>query len=219
MPDDVKLNSLSRYSKQSPRLVLEEYSHCEIPAGCGGVVLRWRKPDQEFAIVFRSGARNGRTPYVGLDGQDTDHASKHMLKPGTHVLAIQKAEVDPSKPVLLFAAQVEAQYQRILELQGDTSLLSLGDGSWKYSLAPQADEAWQAPDFDDSAWPALQAQPKKKVTKKDAFWDEEILELGAHYLWLDRKAEAVQAALAASEDGKTLSLSIRKVFTILSKAQ
>lgn len=219
MPDELKLNNLSRYSKQSPRLVLEEYSHCEIPAGCGGVVLRWRKPDQEFAILFRSGASNGRTPYVGLDGQDTDHASKHMLKPGAHLLAIQKTNVDPSKPVLLFSAQVEAQYQRILELQGDTSVLSVGDGSWKYSLAPQADEAWQALDFDDSAWPSLQAQPKKRVAKKDNFWDEEILELGAHYLWLDRKAKELQAALAASEDGKTVTIFIRKVFTILSKAQ
>jgi hypothetical protein len=37
---DLRLNSLSRYTKRSPEYVLEEHSHCEVPAGCGGVVLR-----------------------------------------------------------------------------------------------------------------------------------------------------------------------------------
>jgi hypothetical protein len=29
---DLKLNSLSRYSKESPLLILEEHGHCEVPA-------------------------------------------------------------------------------------------------------------------------------------------------------------------------------------------
>lgn len=37
MPDqNLKLNSLSRYTKQSPNLVLQECEHCEVPAGCAG---------------------------------------------------------------------------------------------------------------------------------------------------------------------------------------
>jgi hypothetical protein len=55
MPDHkLKLNGLSRYTKQSPRLVLEEYSHCEVPAGYGGVVLRWRNPDQPLPMLVSS---------------------------------------------------------------------------------------------------------------------------------------------------------------------
>lgn len=51
MPDrELKLNSISRFSKQSPRLVLEEHGHCEVPAGCGGVVLRWRGADDPIAL-------------------------------------------------------------------------------------------------------------------------------------------------------------------------
>lgn len=215
MPDDLKLNSLSRYSKQSSRLVLEEYSHCEVPAGCGGVVLRWRKPDQEFAFFILSGSLNGGTTYLGIDAQDTYFASKRMLKPGTHVLSIQKIEVDPSQPVVLFAGQVDAQYQRILELYGETSVLTLGDGTWKYSLRPQADDAWQQLDFDDSAWRSLQALPDMKGD----YWSKRVLERGALFLGIEQQTEEIQAALAASQDGKTVSISIRKVFTILSKAQ
>ena len=33
----LRLNTLNRFRKHSPRLLLEEYSHCEVPAGCGGV--------------------------------------------------------------------------------------------------------------------------------------------------------------------------------------
>ncbi len=35
MPD-LNLNSLSRFSKKSSTMILEVYSHCEVPAGCGG---------------------------------------------------------------------------------------------------------------------------------------------------------------------------------------
>jgi hypothetical protein len=39
------LNSLDRFRKHPGQLVLEEHGHCEVPAGCGGVVLRWRNPN------------------------------------------------------------------------------------------------------------------------------------------------------------------------------
>jgi hypothetical protein len=34
---ELKLNDLDRYHKRSASLILQEYSHCEVPAGCGGV--------------------------------------------------------------------------------------------------------------------------------------------------------------------------------------
>lgn len=44
MPDNLKLNTLDRFTKQPGLLALQESSHCEVPAGCGGVVLRWIDP-------------------------------------------------------------------------------------------------------------------------------------------------------------------------------
>jgi hypothetical protein len=41
MNADLSLNSIDRYRKRSNRLILEEHRSCELPAGCGGVVLRW----------------------------------------------------------------------------------------------------------------------------------------------------------------------------------
>lgn len=41
MSRDLELNSIDRYVKSSPRFVLEEHSHCEVPAGCGGGVWEW----------------------------------------------------------------------------------------------------------------------------------------------------------------------------------
>jgi hypothetical protein len=42
--DDVRLNSLDAFTKKSPRFILEEHGGGEVPAGCGGVVLRWINP-------------------------------------------------------------------------------------------------------------------------------------------------------------------------------
>ena len=39
--DDLTLNALSRYEKRSADLALLQYDHCEVPAGCGGAILRW----------------------------------------------------------------------------------------------------------------------------------------------------------------------------------
>jgi hypothetical protein len=50
--DDLRINTLHALSKRSPRVVLEEHSHCEVPAGCGGVVLRWRDPAEGAPMVL-----------------------------------------------------------------------------------------------------------------------------------------------------------------------
>src|SRR5438067_610618 len=45
------ISSLDRYRKRSARLVLEEHGSSVVPAGCGGVVLRWRNPQQTVPLV------------------------------------------------------------------------------------------------------------------------------------------------------------------------
>jgi hypothetical protein len=52
--DDLRLNELQRYRKTSGRLALKVHSHCEVPAGCGGVVLRWRRPGAPIGIALFS---------------------------------------------------------------------------------------------------------------------------------------------------------------------
>ena len=64
---DLKLNSLARYAKRSPDLILEELSQCEIPAGCGGVVLRWWNPKQGVPVTIWVHSQGGRE--MGLDGR------------------------------------------------------------------------------------------------------------------------------------------------------
>ena len=75
-----RLNSLSRYTKKSDRLVLDTYS-----AGCGGIVLRWRDPNEGMPIRFNLAATSMTELY--LDGQPIERAT--ILAPGEHVMAIR----------------------------------------------------------------------------------------------------------------------------------
>jgi len=86
MPEkELRLNSLSRYSKQSPRLVLEEHSHCEVPAGCGGVVLRWRNPDKVVPCTMWS-TTSAESSDLFVDGHIPE-SSRPLLKYGQHIIA------------------------------------------------------------------------------------------------------------------------------------
>jgi len=61
--DDLRLNSLDRFRKSKSGLTLEVYSSCEVPAGCGGAVLRWRRPGAPIMVCVRNGD----------DGKDRHH--------------------------------------------------------------------------------------------------------------------------------------------------
>ncbi|MFX0095185.1 MAG: hypothetical protein ACFFBD_25855, partial [Candidatus Hodarchaeota archaeon] len=84
MPRKLRLNSLSRYSKKSARLILEEYSHCEIPAGCGGVVLRWIDPREK--VYFNLERVICGSYEIFLDGDPPPKYSTPNLEYGEHVL-------------------------------------------------------------------------------------------------------------------------------------
>ncbi|MCA9573543.1 MAG: hypothetical protein KC656_37160, partial [Myxococcales bacterium] len=83
----LRLNTLNRFRKHSPRLLLEEYSHCEVPAGCGGVVLRWIDPQTALPMLARTVAPEGRDPELFVDGRALSSA-RFDLSPGPHALAI-----------------------------------------------------------------------------------------------------------------------------------
>jgi len=86
--DDLRLNTLYRFAKRSPRLVLEEHGHCEVPAGCGGVVLRWVGRDAAVFVIANVSCPTPREerPAIWLDGKRLE-GSRVELTAGTHVFA------------------------------------------------------------------------------------------------------------------------------------
>lgn len=93
MSDDdeaLRLNTLHRFRKFSPRLLLEEYSHCEVPAGCGGVVLRWIDPSAATPAVIRVFADAQLSSW--LNGVAIE-SGRVDLRPGMNVLALALEQV------------------------------------------------------------------------------------------------------------------------------
>ena len=216
---DLKLNGLSRYAKQSPHLVLEEYGHCEVPAGCGGVVLRWRNPDQPIPIVVRFFSSNGKLDYQGFDGDDTHFRSKRLVSYGAHALTLILRDVDPKFAMVLLAAKLDEQYTRILQPQGDTTILSLPDGTWKYTLVAPEGDAWQLPDFDDRDWLPMVEKPINSHSKQYGgdirFWTQDILDQGAKPLGIDTRTSLMRQMRAMLGKQATLpAIYVRKTFSL-----
>src|SRR5688572_19271750 len=83
--DDLYLNELHRYRKTSSKLALEVHSSCEVPAGCGGVVLRWRRPDEDIGVSVWTYV-SGPPSDIFLDGQRMEE-QRATVAPGPHVLS------------------------------------------------------------------------------------------------------------------------------------
>jgi hypothetical protein len=182
-----RLNSLDRFRKQPGRLVLEEHSHCEVPAGCGGVVLRWRNPFAGQPVTLHV-----YTPVKAkclLDGQEPQTA-RIDLTPGSHVLAVALEGVDLAAGLLMVAAvhdPAENQPDLPAEVrERPVRVLSADDGTWKFALQRPASAAWAAPAFDDGGWPALAAFPTPEPDWQafGAYQCRRCAELGATCLGL-----------------------------------
>jgi len=161
-----KLNSLDRFRKQPGRLVLEAHGHCEIPAGCGGVVLRWRNPQSAVHVVVHV-----YTPIAGevrFDGQPLEW-SRIDLAPGRHLLTVAVQELELDRGFLMFAAWsdpevVEIPPAHVQEIP--LQILSQADGSWKYTLE-QPDPTFFTLSFEDTPLPALVQYPTPTLTWRD----------------------------------------------------
>lgn len=154
MSDGPELNSLDRFRKRSGRLVLEQHSHCEVPAGCGGVVLRWRNP---FAAVPLTVHLWTPVPAaVRIDGKELPSA-RIDLTPGAHMLTLAMQDLDLAAGLFLFVAEhvpPENEGAPASVVEEPLRVLSAADGSWKYSLEPPVGD-WSWLGFDDGGWPAL----------------------------------------------------------------
>jgi hypothetical protein len=183
MSDELNLNSIQRFRKQSVRLVLEQYSSCEVPAGCGGLVLRWRNPlALQWAVFW---LYTPVKPTVLLDGQPLQRG-RVDLAIGRHVVTLSLIGVDLTAALLLFAGVTESRHKTANDLgERPIRVLSADDGTWKYTLSPPPDD-WTGAGFDDSSWAALiqRIAPTLTDDRQGAYACNSCLERGAICLGL-----------------------------------
>lgn len=145
---DLRVNELERFRKTSSRLALEAHSHCEVPAGCGGVVLRWIRPGAPLGISVAKYFA-GAVEDLCLDGKRLDE-QRQRVTPGTHVLSFT-TEVHGEDGFVLMTLQLDPAVSTARR----PKLASEPDGSWRATLAAPPGDAWRLPDFDDSAYTPL----------------------------------------------------------------
>ncbi|MDC0741686.1 hypothetical protein [Polyangium mundeleinium] len=179
---EVQVNAVSRYEKSSGRLVLEEYSSCEVPAGCGGAILRWIDPHEALPLhlwLWTTGQAD-----LFFDGAPFT-SSRVDARAGSHVLAlyVRPKEDLPPQLALSFGYSDDAKGatdparsrsigRKIQALSGAGAVMV---GSTKQ---PRGD-GWRLPGFDDGRWqPLVRMSAATKEPKKD--WHlKQVQETGA----------------------------------------
>jgi hypothetical protein len=190
---DLKLNSI-RYVKESPGLVLEEHGHCEVPAGCGGVILRWRERSR---IPIEFWLHTGASKTVYLDGKAVT-TGRPLVAPGKHVLALHFARIEPGDGVLMAACIYDEKQFRNVRFNPPSGrtfrMLSLADGTWKYTTETPLDDSWMMPVYDDSRWRPMSPRDLPKPAEDDraaAHRIKHIEGLGGQGLGIDEPAGAL----------------------------
>lgn len=211
MADELQINSLDRFRKQPGRLVLEQHGGCEVPAGCGGVILRWRNPLAKVPLIF-----NFYTPARAKCYIDADEVETHRvdLAPGMHVLGMTMQDADLSRELLMVAAiatpNTDPRGPRPVVVEPEYKLLSSGDAGWKYDLDEPEDNAWMHSSFDDRHWLPLEQVSDPQLQREDDnyyAWDR-CNRLGAKCLGL---LPNLKGRYRSGPEG---SVWIRKVFEI-----
>lgn len=188
--EDLRLNTLNRFAKQSPRLVLEEHSHCEVPAGCGGVVMRWRNPNAGPPVLLHVFSAGTATVY--LDGVE-QAAMRVQIPYGDHLLAIHLAEIDlEAAAIFLAAGGIDDGDTHADDERGLPALASVDDRSWRATATAPAGDSWLEADFDDGAWQPLTRGQIPAELRQSQRWRFQHLEgLGASPLRLPEGAAAL----------------------------
>jgi hypothetical protein len=180
--DDLRLNELRRYRKTSSRLALEVHSHCEVPAGCGGAVLRWRRPDAPVGISlfsYVSGSFQG--PF--LDGKAFEE-QRMMLAPGEHVLSFI-VDKPGNEGFLLMRANLNPH----IDTAQRHEALSQADGHWR-AATREPPEGWQLPGFDSPDFVPL-VEKKVPEPKGNDSWIWQSLQRDAKGLGLPSKEQGL----------------------------
>jgi hypothetical protein len=153
--EDLRINTLHRFEKHSEDLILEEYSHCEIPAGCGGVVLRWYDPAGGHPVKAVLSVHNVARATVWLDGEELA-ATRTLLRPGAHVMAVHLERAAEPGP-MVYALGV------MFDADDDVDLIAGGTPRWRTTTAAPP-EGWQG-GHDDTGWVAPAAVAPDIVAK------------------------------------------------------
>ncbi len=166
-PRELRLNSVQRFQKKSPRLHLEEYSHCEVPAGCGGAVLRWVNDASPRALDL-SADHGGETASVWINGEAPD--SPWLIPVGGCVLAVEVHAPAPGVGQIMAAGK--DRDKRLV-------FITLPDGSWRCSVDEPDGDAWKQPGFDDSGWIPMQARSMPPPGEHDGWRRVQLEAAGA----------------------------------------
>jgi len=172
-----ELNSLNRYVKSSPRFVLEEHSHCEVPAGCGGVVLRWRNRFTSIPVEIALAVVGVESWDLRVDNEPPTSA-RPLLTPGRHVLMIvARGLVQGEFAFLAWATSPDTGEDPLLWTPGRP-------GDWRATGREPGEPAWSDPDLDVSAWPAC-VPGEVTETKGTPYSVRRTLALGAQPLTVE----------------------------------
>ena len=182
-----ELNTLDRFSKAS-RLILEEHGHCEVPAGCGGVVLRWRNPKQArpARIWFYT---PGVLEHFLIDGK-IPGTSRPLLSFGKHVLAIKLSGLLPDSGALSFAAIFDPSSDTVRQsasAEAPVRILSRPDRTWR-ATSDEPSEGWADSNFDDSTWKTMVADKLNQpdASTRGAYQYKRVAEFGGRH-WACRQ--------------------------------
>lgn len=196
--EDLRINTLHRFAKHSPRLALYEYSHCEIPAGCGGVVLRWIDPAQGWPARVSVQLPNGSST-VWLDGIELD-SSLVMLGAGLRTVGLHCKREQPGPQPLMLTIAYDS---------GDLDVVARGAPQWRGTTV-QPPAGWADPAFDDASWPAIPSAPAALIAAQPRWYlgtfeehvaaGGSVFALDADELWVRVQFTAPEPPEATEED-------------------
>ncbi|MDI1477298.1 hypothetical protein [Polyangium sp. y55x31] len=185
---EVQVNALSRYEKASGRLVLEEYSSCEVPAGCGGAILRWIDP-QEALPLHMWGWTTGEADLF-FDGAPFT-SSRIDARVGRHVLALHVRPQGGLPPQLALALRYSddapkrnVEPERSRSIGYKIQVLSGAGAVMVGSTMPPKGDGWRQPGFDESGWQPL-VRMEAATKDPDKNWHlQQVLKTGARVIGL-----------------------------------
>ncbi|MFO0592404.1 MAG: hypothetical protein U0441_32975 [Polyangiaceae bacterium] len=169
---DLVVNDLSRYQKASGRLVLEDYSHCEVPAGCGGGILRWIDPSTKVPLKMWLWG-SGKTAVL-FDGAEM-RSSRLDVQSGRHVLAIHLTPKEGRPPQIALALLFSDEgYGAGIDgpsrtgQSGVSIQLVSGKSLRLRAQTKEPPAGWTVAEYDDAAWTEL--RPVEPIFDKYEDW-------------------------------------------------